>query len=162
AGGATTDVATVSPGAVSTVASGLQAPAGLAFDTAGNLYVANYDGGTVSKVAPGGAISTFASGFTHPEGLAVDAAGSLSVSQGDNAGTISKVSPGGVVIEFANSLSGLYYPKGLAFDGAGNLYAADQPSGYVNEFAPGGAGSIFAADLNAFNPFGAPVTYTVG
>ena len=49
-------------GAVSTfVSSGLNGPVGLAFDAAGNLYVANYGNSTISKVTPAGVVSTFVS-----------------------------------------------------------------------------------------------------
>ncbi len=44
----------------------------MAFDAAGNLYVANVAQRTVSKVTPAGVISTFAAGFDDPEGLAFD------------------------------------------------------------------------------------------
>ncbi len=44
-----------------TFASGFNAPGGLAFDTAGNLYVSNTADHTLSKVSPAGAVSTFAS-----------------------------------------------------------------------------------------------------
>ena len=68
-------------GAVSTfVSSGLDDPYGLAFDAAGNLYVANYGNNTISKVTPAGAVSTFvSSGLDDPDGLAFDAAGNLYV-----------------------------------------------------------------------------------
>jgi DNA-binding beta-propeller fold protein YncE len=52
-------------------------PAGLAFDKAGNLYVANGGQGTVSQVTPAGVVITFASGFSDPFSLAFDAAGNL-------------------------------------------------------------------------------------
>ena len=55
---------------------------GLAFDAAGNLFVANYGANTVSKVTPAGMVSTFASGFNDPTGLAFDAAGNLYVANG--------------------------------------------------------------------------------
>ena len=49
-------------GVVSTfVSSGLSDPVGLAFDAAGNLYVANDGNNTISKVTPAGAVSTFVS-----------------------------------------------------------------------------------------------------
>ena len=64
---------------VSTFASGFNGPVGLAFDAAGNLYVANYGNSTVSEVTPAGLVSTFASGFEQPYGLAFDAAGNLYV-----------------------------------------------------------------------------------
>ena len=56
-------------GAVSTfVSSGLDQPDGLAFDAAGNLYVANDSNNTISKVTPAGAVSTFvSSGLDDPE-----------------------------------------------------------------------------------------------
>ena len=60
-------------GVVSTFASGFDDPDGLAFDAAGNLYVANAGNDTVSKVTPAGTVSTFASGFNDPDGLAFDA-----------------------------------------------------------------------------------------
>ena len=73
-----------------------RSPYGLAFDAAGNLYVANAGDDTVSKVTPAGVVSTFASGFDDPVGLAFDAAGNLYVANaGDN--TVSKVTPAGTV-----------------------------------------------------------------
>ena len=69
------------PGSCSTTTfvSGLDSPQQLAFDTAGNLYVANYNGGSVTKVTPTGVTSTFVSGFSNPVGLAFDTAGNLYV-----------------------------------------------------------------------------------
>ncbi len=67
---------------VSTFVSGFYQPTGLAFDAAGNLYVANSGGlPRSSEVTPAGAVSIFASGFNGPEGLAFDAAGNLYVVQ---------------------------------------------------------------------------------
>ena len=145
-GGATSDITTISAGTASTFASGLNAPDGLAFDSSGNLYVANTGDGTVSKVDTGGVVSTFASGFTHPVGLTFDGAGNLYVSYGDNAGTVGEVSTSGAVTTFANYNtynSGLYYPKGLAFDSSGNLYAADWGGSDVTRLTPDGAASNF-------------------
>ena len=73
-------------GAVSTfVSSGLDDPDGLAFDAAGNLYVANDGNNTISKVTPAGAVSTFvSSGLDDPDGLAFDAAGNLYVANDGN------------------------------------------------------------------------------
>src|SRR5436309_9489492 len=67
------------PGGVqSTFASGLSSPEGLAFDSAGNLFVADrVANGTINEFTPGGARSIFASGLSYPEGLAFDNAGNL-------------------------------------------------------------------------------------
>ena len=54
---------------------GWSGPDSLAFDAAGNLYVANYNAGTVSKVpAGGGAPTTYVSGLSNPHAVAFDAA----------------------------------------------------------------------------------------
>ncbi len=86
---------------VSTFASGFDSPYGLAFDSAGNLYVANYNNNTVSQVTPAGAVSTFASGFNLPDGLAFDSAGNLYVANWTG-GTVSEVTPAGLVSTFAS------------------------------------------------------------
>ncbi|MDB5293952.1 MAG: hypothetical protein JWL69_5193, partial [Phycisphaerales bacterium] len=43
-----------------------------AFDSTGNLYAANYDGGTISKITPDGTVSQYASGFNFPAYVAVE------------------------------------------------------------------------------------------
>jgi DNA-binding beta-propeller fold protein YncE len=54
----------------STFATGLNAPIGLAFNTAGNLFVANQGDGTIDEITPGGIKNTFTSGLLFPEYLA--------------------------------------------------------------------------------------------
>ena len=75
-------VSRVAPGATTggtIFVSGLIGPEGLAFDAAGDLFVANL-AGTVSEVPPaGGTATTFAPGFDVPTGLAFDSAGNLYV-----------------------------------------------------------------------------------
>ena len=133
---------------VSTFASGFDSAAGMAFDSAGNLYVANFAGDTVSKVTPTGVVSTFATGFNRPSALAFDA-GNLYVAN-EYAGTVSKVTPAGVVSTFA---SGLDWPDALAFD-AGNLYVANYLNvgndlgNTVSEVTPAGVVSTFASGFD--------------
>jgi DNA-binding beta-propeller fold protein YncE len=48
----------------------------MAFDSAGNLYVANQANNTVQRFTPGGAGSVFVnSGLSNPQGLAFDLTG---------------------------------------------------------------------------------------
>src|SRR6266513_1907712 len=65
-------------GASSTFASGLDGPEGLAFDSAGNLFVTSFLG-NIYKFTPSGARTTFASGLNDAMGLAFDGAGNLFV-----------------------------------------------------------------------------------
>jgi sugar lactone lactonase YvrE len=138
-------------GHVTTFAStGLSQPQGLAFDSAGNLYVANAGNNTIEEFTPGGVGSVFASGaaLSTPVGLAFDSAGNLYVANAGN-NTIEKFTPGGVGSVFAsNGTSGaaLSAPQGLAFDSLGNLYVANPggPHAFIEKLDSGGNGSVFA------------------
>src|SRR5215470_3448804 len=118
-------------GGVSTFASGLDGPEGLAFDVAGNLYVTSFLG-HIYKFAPGGARSTFASGLNDPMGLAFDSAGNLYVAD-EGSGHIYKFQPNGARTSFASGLT----PYALAFDGGGNLFVTgwgNGSGGYVFKY----------------------------
>ncbi len=120
-------------GVRSTIAFGLNYPAGLAFDQAGNLFVA--DGSAIDKFTPAGVRTTFASGLS-PRGLTFDSAGNLFVADAGSS-AVYKFTPAGVRTTFA---SGLSLPHDLAFDRAGNLFvsAGDGVSnpGTVYKFTP--------------------------
>lgn len=138
---------------------------GLAFDLAGNLYVATAGSGffpfpvRILRFTPGGVSSVFAeenfSGFltTFPTGLAFDNAGNLyaAMSVGGEA-FIQKYTPGGQGSRFANSFYSPVGPPnypptrlgGIAFDSAGFLYAANPASNAIEKFTPGGVSSVFA------------------
>jgi DNA-binding beta-propeller fold protein YncE len=96
----------LTPGGVGTVfaSTGLLSPSGIAFDTAGNLYVANAGSDTIEKLTPGGVGTLFFS-FSNgePLGLAFDAAGNLYASLGP-ANTIEVITPGGVGSVFATNV----------------------------------------------------------
>jgi hypothetical protein len=71
-------------------------PTALAFDGSGNLYVASWLTGTVSKVTPNGTVSTFASGFASIYGLAFDTVGILYTADAGS-GIVSKITPDSAV-----------------------------------------------------------------
>jgi sugar lactone lactonase YvrE len=136
--------------------SGLNRPSSLAFDAAGNLYVANQSAGNVLKITPSGA-STIVAIAGDPAGVAVDAQGDLFVSD-DALDQIKKITPDGTVITFA---SGLNNPYGLAFDSSGYLYEADSGSGNIYKFDHTGGRTLFASGLSlprdlAFQPIPEP------
>jgi len=70
-------------------------PGGIAVDSAGVIYVADYQNQRIRKISTGGVVSTFA--------------GSSSAGWNDGTGSIAR----------------FYYPQGVALDALGNVYVAD-------------------------------------
>ena len=121
--------------------SGLSGPIVLAFDNSGNLYCANYNDNTISKITSSGGVSTFVnstSGLSSPQALAFDNSGNLYCANSDN-NTISKItSDGQNVTTFVNNTSGLSGPLGLAFDSLGNLYCANYSNNTISKITSDG------------------------
>lgn len=128
---ATAYIEKITPGGVGSVfaSSGLNGPDQLAFDEAGNLYVANFNSSTVEEFTPGGVGSQFASvGLTNPNGLAFDISGNLYVANGGGIRTIEEFTPGGVGSDFSTTgLNGTYY---MAIE-PGYLANVPEPSSFI-------------------------------
>ena len=145
------NIVKITPGGVGSPFSGSPiSPMGMAFDSAGYLFVAG-SSGSILKIDPtGSGISTFADtddGLAVPRALAFDSAGNLYASDfnSGNGGLIWKFTPDGVGSVFASTGSKL--PEGLAFDSAGNLYVANNDptlDPFIQKFTPDGVGSLFA------------------
>ncbi len=142
-------------------------PQGIAVDSSGNLYVADYGNNTVRKISPDGAVSTLAgtagisgstdangasASFSGPYGITVNTSGVVYVTDSNN-NTIRKITPSGDVTTIAgtagtsgttNSPALFNYPAGIAVDSAGNLYVADEYNALIRKITPLGVVSTFA------------------
>jgi sugar lactone lactonase YvrE len=155
-------------------------PSGVAVDSAGNLYVAEFGNSTIRKVTPAGVVTTVAglagslgsadgtgsaARFYNPSGVAVDTNGSVYVADYGNH-TIRKITSAGVVTTLAGlagspgsadgtgSAARFNVPTGVAVDSAGNVYVADSGNCTIRKVTPAGvvttlaglAGSVGSAD----------------
>jgi uncharacterized protein (TIGR03437 family) len=151
----------------------LNQPYGLAFDPAGNLYIADLGNGRVRKVSVTGVIQTVAGGgafpatsqgqggpatsaqLIQPRNVTLDTAGSLYISDfGANQvycvasdGTLTLVAGTGVAGFSGDSTSALLAelsaPAGLAIDAYGELYIADSGNNRVRKVYNGVIITVF-------------------
>jgi sugar lactone lactonase YvrE len=143
------------PTVVTTTGTSLNFPHNVAIDRAGNIYIANFGNGTVTKttVTQTGQTQTYstavlASGLSGPIGLAFDRAGNLYVTNSRN-NTITRITPAGVSSLFYSG-SALSQPWGLAFDVAGDLYVANSGNNTITRITPGGAATpVITGGLNS-------------
>jgi sugar lactone lactonase YvrE len=153
-------------------------PSGIAFDGAGNLYIADEHNNVIRKVAPGGTITTVAGNGTigysgdngpavsaqmnWPYDVAVDSAGNLYIADQEN-NLIRKVTPGGTITTIAGNnnagpgysgnggnafKSQLAYPWGVTLDGVGNLYIADSINNVIRKVDVADAPSLTFGSIN--------------
>jgi len=136
------------------------APAGVAADASGNVYVADAGNNKIRKIA-GGIVSTLAGGgangstpgfvdatgtaalFASPTGVAIDVTGNVFVTDKANH-AIRQVTSAGIVTTltgngtagFADGLPALARfnsPAGISIDASGNLFIADQRNNRIRE-----------------------------
>ncbi len=109
---------------ISIVANGFSAPAGIAFDKQGNLYVANFLTSIIDRISADGLRSQFCSGVNlkGPIGLIVDDLGTVYVAN-YLSGTIARINPAGISSILASGLKKPYY---LTLDRDNNLLVSQQ------------------------------------
>lgn len=99
-------------------ASGLSSPFGLAFDSAGNLYVSNFTGNTITKITPDQNKANVVTGLTGPQGLTFDRTGNLYVADFGSNNVYRYSPPSGTRTTFAGGYS---TPTFLAHEPAARL-----------------------------------------
>jgi sugar lactone lactonase YvrE len=147
AGQSTMPPAPVVASSTTTVGTGLNQPQSVGVDNAGDVFVANANGGSVVEFpSGGGAQITLATGLSYDEGLAVDSSGNIYATS--FGGTIYKIPAGGGANSGVSFVSGSTCPDyaamgyyipfdHLSADGVGNIYALGGQS-YLLEFDQAG------------------------
>ena len=152
----------------------LYAPAGVALDASGNLYITELGAHKVRRVTTAGVISTFAGTGTagatgdggqatsaqlnSPIGVAVDAAGNVYVADTSNS-KIRRVTSQGVITTFAGTGSpgfggdggpataaGLRNAFGVAVDAGGNVYIGDNDNYRIRRVTSAGTITTIAGN----------------
>ncbi|WDD99589.1 Ig-like domain-containing protein [Thalassomonas actiniarum] len=119
-------------GTISDAATGLSGPIGNRFDSSGNMYVANFNTGEITKVTPQGVSSTFAQ-LGNASGIIINSQDELFVSSYLES-VIYKITPDGES-ELWLAGEGLDGPVGIDLDEAGNLYVGNYNDGRIFKIA---------------------------
>jgi streptogramin lyase len=149
------------------------APIGIAVDTAGNVYVAEFANNIIRKINPEGSVSTLAGSpgfagwkdargdnahFRNPWALAVDDTRNVYVADKDNS-VIRKITPDGLVTTVAGQphVAGLAdgkgdaarfkEPEGIAVEHDGSIYVADTGNQAIRKISPAGEVKTILAGL---------------
>lgn len=151
-----------------TATSPFSSPGALAFDSKGNLYVADYASSTVRMITSAGAVSTFAgtgtygnsgdggaaskAALAYPVSLAFDTAGNLYVGDEGNS-NIRRIDTGGNITTVTTGVN----PLGMGVDASGNFYFVDGVSSSVRKVLPGGGVVTIAGNgMPGFSGDGGP------
>jgi streptogramin lyase len=139
-------------GGCATACGGLNLPGAVAVDSGGDVLVANYFGGVVSKFSPSGvpvaATGIAGVGLRESFGVAIDASDDVWVANEQSVtgandqhhGSISEFSSGGAELSgYGYTGGGVYYPVAVAVDSGGDVWIADYGSSSATLLANDGS-----------------------
>ena len=148
-------------------------PAGVAVDSADNVYISDRWNNTLRKITPGAAVTTIAgdpgslgsvdglSQYNFPFGVAVDGTGTIYWANRRNS-TIRKITPGGTATTLAGTFdvtgsadgtgasAQFHFPRGVAVDPTGNVYVADTYNHTIRKITPAGVVTTLAGKAGVY------------
>ncbi len=123
--------------------SGFNSPVGMGFDSKGNLYIAEWGAGIVTRISTSGKRNIFAEGLNAPSGLAIDADDNIYVaSYSDD--IVYKFTHTGRRSLFVKELA---TPVGLSFAKDGNLLIANRATNEILSVSSDGKTKIVVSNL---------------
>jgi sugar lactone lactonase YvrE len=163
----------------------LASPAAVAYDSAGNLYIADAQNHVIREVSTAGIVTTVAGtgveGFggdggpataallDTPTGVAVDASGNLYIADSHNQrirevsqGTITTIAGNGTAGFFGDGSAAtaamLFLPQAVAVDPSGNVYIADTGNFRIRKVSGGTITTIAGDGEQIYSGDGGPAT----
>jgi serine/threonine-protein kinase len=143
-------------------------PEGIAVDSSGTVYVADYGNHRIRKITVAGVVSTLAgtgvpgfvdgagavAQFNYPQGIALDMSGTVYIADSSN-NRIRTITTSGMVSTLAGSGTGgslngtgigaqFLNPSGVAVDSSGIVYVADYGNQQIRKITAGGVVSTLA------------------
>ena len=140
---------------------GINGPSGVAVDAAGNVWMPNSVGNSVSEFVAAGAAYTETpitdSSLSVPSAVAVDLNGSIWLSNNGN-GSVTEFTPSSGTYKAASYTGGgLSVPEEIAVDGKNNVWVADLASSALVEFAGSGTSYVATAYTGVNVPYAVAV-----
>jgi YVTN family beta-propeller protein len=131
----------------------LNGPNGVAFDTAGNLWVANNTGNQVLELNPttGAVLNTLTTGISGPTRLVFDDSNLYVTNFNSDTVTVYNKS-----LKLTRTISGLSHPLGVAVDTYGDVYVANNLANNIVAFNIAGDNVLTLTEDESDFPFSAP------
>lgn len=125
---------------------GLSSPNGIAIDRAGNAWITNYTGNTVTQLSPLGAVLSPAGGYTggglfQPIAIAIDNSGNAWIADDPNStssGEVTRISSGSSPTINGYTAGGLMGPYGIAIDATGDVWVPNGDNSSVTKLTSSG------------------------
>jgi len=152
-----------------------EGPLSLCIDSAGNIYMTDFNNNTVRKLTPAGQVSTIAGSaisglkdglgsaaqFNHPGNIGIDASGNLLVMDMNNS-VMRKVTPAGQVTTVTTSNPYYFYApgQGMCFNPSGTVYYGNY--GMLIKLVGNTFSTVVGPGPNGTNPWQSYVSAAMG